>query len=793
MRRRGWHWVWSVGVCVSALCMSACATGGGGVAAVVMPQVLPDAAPEGLTRPDGVEGGVVVQHTDGFYYAMGLGAEATPGADVVLTYGGEWTPRAGKRPMVAWMHVAKVYDGADVALVQPVYRLSGVELQGATAKLWTEREPPKLGKGLGVLSSVKEEVAQISIGGPDGVQEGDTYVVLGPADGGQRVGERVKGLVKVTRVEKRGSVVEVMRREGVAGAAAVGDWLLFFEHGDARPPLQAVVEVSPVIGASKGAHKVVANQLRAYLKAADIENVSVSTIDDEVDPLDPDFGRELAGREVVQTPRMLLSGRMVKGRMVFNYTGTGLSVAHGMIAATPEKGLDAGKGGDVRPKKLATVFHNLVPALLTHRGENGRAMLILEKVLAQPGWEGPNRWHARDQLAMRWSQAGAHWEAIRMVQQDVARGEARGDKAAVINAVGTLMPIYEEIDRMELSLDAAERFFTLRKELGEGIYTDHARRSFIETLYKSGRTEDAEREMEKFKAACQPAIELAEKARSEDKAVASAEVSCVLDLYYMLMTFYWNDPTGDPDRRAQRLEEAEGYVELHPRLSKGSVRLIQAMKMLGEGDFDGSEVGFLEARRLFEKEGYVQGMARVNLLSFNLFMARGDRQQAFEAALIAADTYARVRDTRELMGAYRTMLRLYVNVPMDDMSYQAYARAASEVMSEALRLQFAGDDLGNAAEVFFVSGRFLLGVDPERAVAMLQRASELALRTVRFDIAALSRMTMALVAKQAGDVDAFQTHIGLAREYAQILGDASLLQSIEMLERGRQDQGPTTL
>ncbi len=770
-----------------------CQTGAGAQRqdAPVMPMVLPEAPPAKLPAHNG-SNATLVQHTDGFYYAVGFTDPVKVGDDVMLRYGGEWSKRAGRRPLLGLMQVVKTWPAKpDAAMVQPVYMLPGASLKDVQAVLWNHERPPEVGKGLGQLGSIQGSNVQISLDGTSGIQPGDRYLVIGKAAADERLGQRIKGVVMVTQIDQRGARGRLLRSNGPAGAAAEGDTVVFVGAGDERSPLKGIIEVGKIAGADQTVQLTVASMLDIYLKELGVQNMAVAVVDVEGDPLDPFYGADDMGRDPVDMPRMMLNGAFVDGRFIFNYTNTGLSVAHAMIAATPEEGMGAGGPSKMGMASMAPIFHNLVAAALTHRGQNARAIHLLESALAPGGWAGRTRWHARDQLAMRWSQIGNHWEALRSVQQDVARAEANDDKPAIINAVGTLMPLYEEVERMELSLDAAERFYTMRKDLGEGINTTHAWRFFIETMYKAGKTEDAEREFAKLTEACQPALKLAQDAFAAGEAPDKAKVSCILDLYGALMSFYWQ--TSDADKRGQLLEQAEAYAELYPEINKGSIRLIQAMAMLGNNDPDGAMIGFMEARRLFEKDGYTQGMARVDLLTFNLHVLTGQRQLAFEAAMNAADTYARLRDTQEVIGAYRTLLRLYASVPPQDMNFEAYARSAHEVMSEALRLQLAGDDLAGAAEVFLVSGRFRIPTNPQQAVALMERASEVAVRATRFDIAAMSQLNLAMLSDAMGDAGAFQSHLEMAKEYARILGDAELLQNIIQLERGGGGDEPTTL
>ncbi len=770
--------------------LSGCQSGGAARAMppIVMPEVLPTDPPSGISAPDGAEGPVLVQHTDGLLYVLGLGGDLQVGDGVALSYGGVWSDKAGERPRVGFVNVTRVFP-SQVALVQPLYLMPGGAFKGARAELWKKAVPPKIGKGVGLLREVREGKGVLSLGALDGVQPGDRFALLSPTVGGARLGQRLVGFASVQDVDKKSALVAVTHEGGPGGEAAEGQWALFTGPGLVERPKATLIQVGTPVGGDAAMRDEIVEALTAYIAEGGFEGLRAEGIDSAPDPRSPAFGRR-SGQDFVEAPRLLLGAAVAQDKIVFNYASTGLSVAHSMIAATPEEGMIAGPASET--STLSPVFHNLVAAALTHRGENEAAIFLLETTLGQGGWDGPNRWHARDQLAMRWSQANQNWEALRTVQEDVARAESLKDTPAVINAVGTLMALFEEIDRMELSLDEAERFYTLRKSLGEGVYATHAHRAYIEVLYKAGKTEDAARELAALEEGCKPALDEARAAIGRGEEADPEKSSCISDIYYALMTFYWHSDRDDPTRR-QLLDRATTLAEINGDASMGTIRLNQAMEALGADDLDGAMIGFLEAQRLFEAEHYTPGVARVEQLSFNLHLARGDRQMAFDAMMSAADKYARMNDITELIGSYRSVARLYMNVPGNDMMLAAYARSAYATMSEALRLQLAGDDFASAAEVFFVSGRFLLGSNSDQALPLLERACELALQTARFGLAAMARVSLAMLAQAQGDGAGFRANIDLAKEYARLSGDADLLQAIIQAEQGSFEPPPTTL
>ena len=577
--------------------------------------------------------------------------------------------------------------------------------------------------------------------------------------------------------------------------AFVGAWAVFGGPGSEDAPQRTLIQVSKVLGGTQQQQQKLAAMVKAHLEAERIENVSVGVIELEVDPLDPHYGGDSAGLPPANGHRLLISGKVVSDgnsdRVVLNYTNTGVSVAHAMIAATPEVGLDVGDPSLADPAALLPLLHNVAASVLTHRGQNAQAIFLLETRLRLGGWGGPGRWHARDQLAMRWAQAGQTRQALWSVREDVALGESNEDPDAVINAVGTLMPLLEDLGLMESSLDEAERFYTQRKAIGPGPYTMHAWRSFIEALFKVNRHEDAERELAEFQNACEPVFEELTGLATRNEPRLWAGASCVGDMFYALLTFYWHSK--DEGRRADYLSRAEELAHLLGQPQMASVRTVQGLEALGRKDLDGAQIAFMEARRLHAAQEYLPGVARVDALTFNLYLTKEDRQSAYETAMNAADVYARLGDVHELVAVYRSLPRLYVNVPPGDQSFAAYARAADDTMAEALRLQLAAGELGNAAEVFFVSGRFRMGSNPGQATQLLQLGRDLALRATRFDVVALTHLFLAMTAQARGDGAAFQSNMEEAKEFARIAGDPALLQTITRIEEGTEPTPRDTL
>lgn len=740
-----------------------------------MPSVLPEALPQSLAQASPGKGSLIKKGPDGFLYALGL-HQAKAGDGFALRYSGEWPADQGEPPLVGFARAGQVFGQGEAALLLVEYLLPGVDPTGARPEPWAAGAAPDVGKGLGTLSSVGNKEVALSLGLASGAQRGDRYLILGPASPGQRLGARVLGQVTVTDVAEEGTRARV---DAGAGALKEGQWALFAGPGIVEPPLQCVVQVARIKDGDEQARQALIKLLKKEIAATGVQDVVVEALDLELDPLDPHLSPEGAGLPVSNTPRLLVASKVVKGELVSNYLNTGSSVAHAMIAATPEQGLALGDADQLTPRSIKPLVYNLTAAIETHRGDNARAIYLLEDFLRRDGWDGPARWHARDQLAMRWAQAGQLHSALRSVLEDIALAEARQDPDARINAVGTLMPLYEELGMMEDSLEAATSFYELRKEKGgDKVQVNHAWRAWIEALYKAGQHNQAQKQLELLEQGCAAEVEaVRQKAYDSEDPQATGRDSCVLDIYYGYLTFYWRT-RGDDQRRQRYLSRLEELAPLMGDLNVAGLRVIQGLEAMRKEDPEGARIAFLEARRLFEKEESLSGMARVDSLNYQLFLSEEDRQLAFEAAMSSASLYARLRDLHELAGVYRSLTRLYVNVPPQDVNGAGYARGAQQTLAEALRLQMGEGDLGSAAEVFYVSGRFRMLSDPQQGQELLQRARGLSLRAARFDITSLVHLTLGFLDRARGDSAGFQQNMALAEDYARISGDAGLLQTV---------------
>ena len=767
---------WTLGALLPLVAVACATPQGGGVPSY--PDALPVEAPV-LTD---LEEGTLAQGTDGFLYSAGIDGE--PGAAFVIRYGGDWPQGAGDRPALGLARVARRFPSGKV-LLQAEYLLPGPNLTGSRLEAWTSPAPPRVGKGLARVGGVSSTEVALEIGAEHGVGAGDQYLIVRPARGGERLGHRVVASVRVTATTKSGSTGRFTAR---SAKVTEGQWALFVGPGrEGRAPL--LIEVAAFEGAASNAPRdAVVKALEARVADDGIEGVTVAAVDARFDGLDPHFNGPSIALEPTAGHRMLVAGRVDDGKLMLNYTNTGISVAHAMIAATPERGFAVGAVGALDTDGLLGLWINLSAAAETHRGENAAAIVTLEQRLREPGWTGPARWHARDQLAMRWAQSGYTRQALWTVQQDVALAESESDSDAIVNAVGTLMPLFEELGLADASLLAAERFYTVRKSLGESVYTMHAWKAFIDSLAAAGRHEEAATELAAFEDACAPVLDELRGFADAGEPAAWGAASCAGDLFFAFLGNVWRTEGDARDGWLGRAEELAGLLD---RKQVAGLRVAQGLAALYREDHDGAHIAFLEALRLYRQEQSLPGVARVEALRFNLYLAQDMRQEAFESAMAAAEMYAEMGDVHELISVYRTLPWLYANIPIGQAPIAPYMGQARPTMREALKYQLASGRPERVAEVFLATGRFVMTSAPGDAEALLQRAREFALQSTDFGIAARATFLLAVLARGRGDGAGFRSTLDDARELARISGDPNLLQQIMELEEGGNPDRPT--
>ncbi len=767
---------WTLGALLPLLAVACATPTGGGVP--VYPDTLPVTAPTlSAAKP-----GQLTAATDGRFYAQGLTGK--PGDTYVVRYSGDWPKSAGERPAIGVVRIAKTFPSGE-ALLQAEYLLSEPTPAAADLELWKGASPPGVGKGLARVGGVSSTEVALELGARSGISAGDQYLILRIPKGGERLGSRVVAAVRVTKTTKSGATGVILSR---SGKLAEGQWAVFAGPGleEDRP---ALIQVSTFLGDSSDAQRdrVVAS-LKRSVKAAGLKGVTVEVVADSLDPVDPHYSGQTLPLPPTDGHRMLVSGRVDDGKLTLNYTNTGISVAHAMIAATPEPGFACGGVSKADDAALRGLWVNLVAALETHRGRNAVAIVDLERHLQEGGWGGPARWHARDQLAMRWAQAGHTRQALWTVQEDVALAEANEDDPAIVNAVGTLMPLFEELDLKDASLVAAERFYTLRKSLGESVYTMHAWKAYIDSLHTAGRHEEAATEFEAFEAACAPVVEELRTLADEDKPAPWASASCAGDLFFSFLGNVWRNE--GPERTAW-FSRAEDLAGIMPDQQVAGLRVAQGLAALYAEDHTTAEIAFLEAQRLYRKEQSLPGVARVEALRFNLYLGQDMRQEAFESAMAAAEMYTDMGDVHELISVYRTLPWLYANVPGGQRQIAPYMNRAQPTMREALKYQLASGRPERVAEVFLATGRFVMNTSPADAEALLERAREFALQSTSFGIAARSSFLLAVLARGRGDGAGFRRILDEAGELARLSGDPSLMQQIKALEEGGRPERPT--
>lgn len=782
--------------------VSGCASGSGAAWPTV--QVVPQEAPADLEVSSGTP--KLVRGSDGFWYVVGvLGADVQTGSAFMARYSGDWPLENVPRPALAGGRVVKRL-GDQVALVGMTYWFPKTELETLEVT-WEEVQTEEaLGKGVGVVTAIRSGAIddsgwqagdlasiqdfQINIGKDGGAQVGDVYAILQSVDeGGDAVSlqlsRRLSSICRVHVVgESSSDCVQWAGSGGVSGAkkaagraVAVGDEVLFLEHTLNAPARDAQILITQVAADPK-IRDVVMEVFAGYLADFAGANTKVLASDLEVDARDMDFHR--VGRQLNYdgSPTLLVgfSVHDVKGRahLFANYTGVGPATGPGMIAAPPEGGVDLGEVKKLNREVVRGFASVVMGGVMVYRGQTSEAMMHLKEVLQDASVQGPLRWHARDQFAMRWGALRYHEEALWLVMEDEAVAQARGDELARLNALGTRVRLHDFMNQKEKAFEESRAYLEARKDQKPNSAYLSALAMNGEMALGAGKEEVAREVVAELRALCPD--------------------GCDGDLLSFLSGIYWS---AGAEHLALQSEVLGYLIELARQAEPGqraAVRLYQGFQALQEREFEQGLIAFLEAERLFELAQYPQSRARTLYFMSLTELAREEPQAAFEVALKALELNTETQNYAGILSVYEHLANLYRNLDLRGPMH-SYLGMAGRVLPAAVQAQLAAGDYGAAAETMFITGGFFFQIgSADQSQLMFQQTVWYGLRSARFDIVAMSHLFLAMIARGQGDLETFREEIQRAILMGEVANDPEIMETIQnVISPPPADDVPTQL
>jgi len=751
--------------------------------------VVPAETPDDLET--GAAASVLRRGSDGYLYAVGgVPGGAEPGTPFVARYSGDWPLEEVERPPLAAGRVVRTV-GEDVAVVHLTYQLPDTDIEGLEIS-WEEKiysEP--IGKGIGQVESVdggEVTSAELTIGEESGVEAGDVYALLSgpsrissPVDA--QLSRRFRAICYVSETSKSTSRCRV---RGSGDSIRRADEALFLEHVLDKPPRKGIIQIAGLSDAASNAAASARESLQSAFRsfAADRSEakVEIRSVDRALEASRADFHRVESKLDYTGHPQLVVGAEAVEGekgktRLVVNYTGVGPATGAGMVAAPPTGGVDLGPVDAMDRSELRAFVSIVWSGMLVYRGQNARALAFLHDQLSGPIDDGPLRWHARDQYAMRWGALGHYGESIWLASQDRAVAEKKYGTPARLNAEGTLVRLYDFVGQTARAVEEARRYLKEQERKKPGTEWLAAVGMLAELQAANGDVEGARKSVETLQEACAD--------------------GCGGDLFSYLSSVWW--ATGDVDAESFADDLLSSLLEIGKR-DRGrrlaAARLYQGLQAMRDEEADQALIGFLESARLYESLDHLVGLARARYFQMIAEVQREERQRAFDAGQKAVELRRKLRDFDGLARTYGRLSSVFANVDLQKRPGQ-YLRSARSVLTKSYESQRATGSFGEAGQSLYTLGSFLFKFGQQQSArTLLRKAVGFSVSATRFDIAALSHLYLAIIAKQNERQNEFQNEAERARTMAELSGSARIKQMVDRAldpDRERKEDDPTQM
>mgnify|MGYP003707386553 CR=1 FL=1 len=741
--------------------------------------VLPKTAPDGLDTQAATS--VLRRGPSGMLYIVGGVDESAKVGDTFLArYSGEWPLKDLPRPPLAAGQITRIYDN-QVALVQLIYMLPDTELDKLEITWQDDIAREDLGKGVASVEQVfgepdYPETVELSIGQNLGVQPGDIYALVhqSPESVSQvndlQLGKRLANICliqSVTESKAKCRIWHGSRLHPEPVPVVESDTALFLEHTFGQAPRQALVQFAKIKGDDDGSiREHLIKQMQQYLNTHAAANITVEPLDEELDPTSATFYRNDTKVEYRGMPQLVIGaailphGKKQKDHLFLNYMGVGPASGPGMIAAPPEGGMNAGLADEIDGKDLRQIFGTAFSGILVYRGQTSEALMHLRQMLGDEHLQGAMRWHLRDQYAMRWASLGYVDEALWIVLEDEAVGKERDDRLAMLNALGTRVRLHQSLDADDMATKMAARYLELRQQGGDnpGAIAS-AQAMYAEMLLAQDEIDKARTQIANVQTTCVD--------------------ECAQDLFTLLSGIYWAVPPGTSELQSRILGT---LTELQKRFGleghAGNLLIYQGILSMQQKDFAAAQLAFLEAERIFTELKYTPSVLHAKYFTFLSQLSMDDPIQAFETSSEIIAMAQELRDYTAASRAYNDLINVYFALDMQQ-APGTYIKLASRMLNAVYDAQVASGNLGKSSETLFTIGTLFFRLQAlDDASVVLQKAVVYSIRATRFDIAAMSHLTLAMIARAKGDMEAFQSEISRAQTMAELSGDQNVIDSI---------------
>lgn len=745
-----------------AAMLVACATPSASTSTWPDVNALPDAPPPSLAVD--APAAMLRQGTDGFLWLVGpLPAEVDAGSQFVARFSGNWPIAEMPRPALARGRVARrVSPKAAVVILE--YEMPDTKLEGLEVTF--ETTMPEIGKGLAVVGEVSDQKVDLVIEATSGVRAGDVYGLVRAASGDAQLSRRLSTVCLVDRVDNNLASCRLWQGASAlpkVAKPATGDTAVFLEHTFGQAPRPARIGVLEVKGGDGQLSQTVQKAITTLATSLPDSRIQVDRVARQFDARRTDFHHVADEQPYDGTPQVLvgLSVEKVDGadHLFANYAGVGPVSGPGMVAAPPDRGINLGPVVGLTASKLLPFAAVVVAAAQIYRGQTSETLSLLKQTLDDQALQGPLRWHARDQFAMRWLGLSRFHEAMWLVQEDMALARSRDDRDAYLNALGTAVRLYDQKDLASEALALSTEYLEARKAEKPDAPYRAALSMHVEMLLGANRVDDARVALSELEGLCVD--------------------GCDGDLTAMYSAAFWATPQKETALQSEILGKVTARAEAEGGDALAALRVLQGLRAMGDANLEEALIGFLEAERLYDSLHYRQGVARAQYFRMLTEMARREPEAALAAGMSAIEIQRELQDFSDVSIIYERLAGLYQGFDANQ-EPGPYLASAAEVLAENVQSALAQGHYGRAGESLFTMATFLSHLGQmDDAKILLRRAVGFTLEAARFELTSLCHLSLAHIARIQGNAEEFAREVANARLMADISGDETVKEVIE--------------
>jgi tetratricopeptide (TPR) repeat protein len=253
---------------------------------------------------------------------------------------------------------------------------------------------------------------------------------------------------------------------------------------------------------------------------------------------------------------------------------------------------------------------------------------------------------------------------------------------------------------------------------------------------------------------------------------------CDGDLGMILANIYWAVPSDQPEFQDKILAGIVRFSGAEGDDRRAATRIYQGLSALRDEQLEEALIAFLEAERLYRSTNTTPGIARAKYLMLLTQLARNEWKKSMELANESLQYSRDLRDFQTAAKIYDRMSNLYAGLDLSAAPAPQQA-AAEQIMAASIQSHLAHGNYSKSAEGLFRTGIFLLRSHQfQESQTLFQKAVLYAIRSTRFDLAALSHLSLGLIAREKDDEQTYRDEIHRAAVMGALSKDKSVMETI---------------